>query len=445
MSEIFCLTNGEGGLLSPALQATVLAKYSRSALSAKDILSSLTEEEADKFQDKWVIQFGHSSVAELSSVPICFEGISMVASKIVESFPRAAYSEKSTRYQEFSPNSFITPPGAPETMKNFVSKFYNTYQQLLDPMFKICAVKMDKDPDDPKTLKDRTVKARVFDNVRYLLPAGTGTNVAAVMNMLDARKLITLLRGHDNPEFNMIGNKVYDAITELAPTLVRHTEPDYYTLHEKHLGYVDEDFFESPHSYVKLIDTDNVDLSMTETMFMNKVKELYGMSWDSFSKHMDMRPPHSEVPKVFRTVEFTIDTMMDYGAYRDLQRHRRCTQFTELFSSMYGYVVPDDIQGTELEDTYRKAMESVYNYADEKVLHNLTLMQYMIPMGYLHRTQFKMDLAQLYYIVELRSKPQGHISYRRIAHDMYNVINEKWPSLMKWCRITPLESMSIHH
>lgn len=452
MSDIFCLTDERGGLLPPALQATVLAKYSRSSLSAREIVKSLTTEEADKFQDKWVVQYGHNSVAELATVPICFEGISMIASKVVESFPRAAYSEKSTRYQEFSENSFISPPGAPETMRHFASNFYSAYKQLMVDIYPLCASKLGMDPNDPKTAKDRTVKARVFDNVRYLLPAGTGTNVAAVMNMRDARQLITLLRGHENAELKQLGDKVHDAVIELAPTLVRHTEPDYFTLTEKWLGPVADCCDGSDIvPYVKLIThgTTNDSVSLrdveTETRFKERVKTLYGMEWDVFCKYMQTRPSHSEVPKVFRDVDLTIEAMMDYGAYRDLQRHRRCTQFSEPLSLSYGYVVPEDIKDTQFEKPYRKAMEKIWDYQDENVVHNPNLMQYMIPMGYLYRTQFKMDLAQLYYIVEQRSKPQGHISYRQIACSMYDCANNFWPELMQWCRVTPLEVNSVHH
>jgi thymidylate synthase ThyX len=193
-TEVFCLTGPDGRLLPPAVQATVLAKYSRSPLSAREIVSQLTPEDADKFQEKWVIDFGHSSVAELAMVPICFEGVSIVASKFLESFQRPGYSEKSTRYQVFSRDSFITPPGAPATMKKFAARFYDAYDSLYPKVLKRVSEITDKSPED------RMVKARTFDNVRYLLPAGTGTNLAWVGFARDARYMVSAARGHRNPE-----------------------------------------------------------------------------------------------------------------------------------------------------------------------------------------------------------------------------------------------------
>src|SRR5271157_2220532 len=188
--DIFVLKDSQGNLLSPAVQSTVLAKYSRSPLSARQIVETLTPEEADKFQDKWFVAYSHSSVAELATFPICFEGVSIVASKFLESFQRPGYSEKSTRYQKFSRDSFITPPGAPATMAKFAARFYDAYDSLYPKVLKRVATLMGKDPTDPKVLEDRLVKARTFDNVRYLLPAGTGTNLGIVANGRDFKYLV---------------------------------------------------------------------------------------------------------------------------------------------------------------------------------------------------------------------------------------------------------------
>jgi thymidylate synthase ThyX len=443
-ADVFCLTNGEGGLLIPAVQATVLAKYSRSPQSAREILAKLSEEDADKFQEKWVVQYGHNSVAELAVVPVCFERVSIVASKIIESWQRPGYSEKSTRYQVFSRDSFITPPGAPSTMKGFSGRFYDAYDRLHPKMLRRCAELMGEDPnaESPK----QTVKARAFDNIRYLLPAGTGTNLAAVVNMLDVRRMVTELRGHPNPEFQDLGNRLHSAALELAPSLVKHTEPDTFKLRVKGLGPLDPAFDQSnPAPYVRLRETpQGPGKDYEHAAFESQVIDMYGMSWQAFCQYMEGRPGHAEVPDVFKTILVSFDIMMDYGAFRDLQRHRRCEQYVEPLTSYYGYVVPDDIAGSELEPEYREAMESLSAYDDDRVIHDVDLMQYMVPLGYLHRSRFQMDLKELYYVVELRTKPQGHISYRRIAWEMFRQAQARYPGLMEWCRAVNPTAVGEH-
>jgi thymidylate synthase ThyX len=441
-ANIFCLTDSEGRLLSPAVQATVLAKYSRSPLSAQELLAQLTEEEADKFQSKWVVGYGHDSVAELATIPICLEGVSIIASKILESWPRAAYSEKSTRYQIFSKDSFVTPPGAPDTMKQFAGRFYEAYAALNVRMIRKIAELVGDDPENPKT----TTKARAFDNVRYLLPAGTGTNVAAAMNLRDVRDMITTLRGHTNSEFKAIGEGVYTAAMRMAPALIKYTEPDTFSLPVKSLGAINSAFsYEHPQPCVNIYNSECIsDPQMEMSIFKAAVQDRHTMNWETFNQHMLSRPSHAGVPDIFKTIKISFEIIMDYGAFRDLQRHRRCDQFTEPFRSDYGYVVPEDIVGTDLEPDYRSAMESLSSYQDERVVHDPDWFQYMIPLGYLHRSIFQMDLKELYYITELRTKPQGHISYRRIAYEIYLLAQQRFPELMQWCRVVKPESVGLH-
>jgi len=444
--EIFCLTDENGRLLQPAVQATCLAKYSRSPLSAKEIVESLTIEEADKFQGKYVIGYDHSSVAELCAIPVCFEGVSIIATKFLESYQRMGYSEKSTRYQIFNRDSFITPPGAPSTMKEFASRFYDAYERLYPQVLRRCAELMGKDPNNPKVLEERTVKARAFDNVRYLLPAGTGTNVAAEGFLRDFKYMIREARGHTNPEIRHIGDMTHKAISEICPVLVQKSEPDFFEPKIRSLGNLSGKFrIDEPSWYVDIYKPQgSVDPKVIQDIFVSTINDRYGMDWSAFSKLMDERGKRS-VPKIFRTARISFDMMMDYGAYRDMQRHRRCEQYSEPLTSHYGYLVPDDIIGTEMENDYRTVMEQIHLYEDDRVSCDPDLMQYVIPLGYLHRSIFDMDLQELYYISELRTQPQGHISYRRIAYEMARLGMELYPDLMKWCRAQSPTSVGEHH
>jgi thymidylate synthase ThyX len=408
-------------------------------MSAREIVAKLTEEEADKFQEKWVIGYKHSSVAELAVIPICFEGVSIVASKFLESFQRPGYSEKSTRYQVFSRDSFITPPGAPATMQKFAARFYDTYESLhpkvLERVMKITG----------KPATDMTVKARVFDNVRYLLPAGTGTNLAWVGNMRDARYLISAARGHRNPEIRMLGDLTAQAVGEMCPVFVQKADADSFEPPIQGLGNLSPKFdISNPDWYVDLHKRHLLpDPQLVQTSFASTIADRYGMSWSAFCKLMEGRGPRA-VPKVFRTVRMSFDIMMDYGAFRDLQRHRRCEQYVEPLHPNYGFLVPDDIAGTEMESEYRAAMRAVQAYDDDAVVHDPDLMQYMVPLGYLHRSIFDMDGQEIYYVGELRTQPQGHISYRRIAYEIVRIAQARQSDIFQWCQAIKPDAIGEH-
>jgi thymidylate synthase ThyX len=293
----------------------------------------------------------------------------------------------------------------------------------------------------------RAIKARAFDNVRFLLPAGTGTNVAVVINLRDVRDEISRLRGHSNTEFQSLGNGLYEAVSGISSVLVKRTEPDCFHLPVRSIGELPASFDPTDPSW-------NVEIhkpfllpceQLEQKAFESLVADFYGMSWTTFCKHMESRPNKIEIPDIFKTIKVSFDILMDYGAFRDLQRHRRCEQYVEPLTANYGYIVPTDIKGTDLESEYRDAMELLQLYDDERVIYDPNLMQYMVPLGYLHRSIFQMDLKELYYIAELRTQPQGHISYRKVAYKMFELAEERWPFLMQWCRVVdPEGSESIH-
>lgn len=430
--DIFVLDDRNGNLLNPNLQATILAKYSRSAESARDIMSTITESEAVNFGKKWVINYGHSSVAELATIPICYEGISMIASKFIEGFQRGGYSEKSTRYQRFSIDSFVDPDVSGGTASKFVKRFYDAYEQMYPKMMKIVLEKMGLE-DSQQNRSLAKVKARVFDNLRYLLPAGTGTNLAAVLNLRDVRYLISLARAHTNSEIREIGERTFQAVSKMCPSLVTKADPNHFELPIKtfagnnimkegaHLIHLEENAVEK---------------------IVSNVKTLYGMEWPEFERHLTSRGL-DQLPNVCKSVKLGYMLVMDYGAYRDLQRHRRCEQYSEIFTPWIGYSVPDDIVGSELEPEYRRVMELATIFEDD-ISNDPDKLQYVVPMGYLHRSIFQLDLRELYYIVELRTKPQGHISYRRIAYQMFESANAKIPELMKWCRAVKPDEIGDH-
>ncbi len=442
-ADVFILLGPDGKLLPPAVQATVLAKYSRSPLSAREIVSSVTPEEAEAFQEKWGVTYGHSSVAELATMPYCFEGVSIVASKFLERYQRPGYSEKSTRYQVFSEESFVQPAGASERLRKVAARLYSTYKALEKPVTEYVAQLVGGAPIAELVTKS-TVKARAFDNLRYLLPAGTGTKLAAVVNARDARYMMSDLLGSQLPELRAIGAKMMGAASAFAPVFAMGAKPNSFELPIRSLGPIPQDA--TPGTWwVRERRGGRASSWDISQQFWRDVHDRYGMTSAEFDVYMAARG-NNPVPDIFKTVPISFDIMMDYGAYRDLQRHRRCEQYPEVLSPKYGYIVPDDIAGSIFEATYREAMD----YARSECLAMLAegdapeLVQYGIALGFLHRSIFQMDLKEHYYITELRTQPQGHISYRRVAWEMAEVGREVYPSLVKWNRAVRPDRIEEH-
>jgi hypothetical protein len=150
------------------------------------------------------------------------------------------------------------------------------------------------------------------------------------------------------------------------------------------------------------------------------------------------RGRHDELLREFSAGQLLrFDILMDIGGFRDMHRHRKCTQILQGFTDLHGYDFPEFLEEAGFGVEYRAAMESAHAiYEDLKVSGaDEAAAQYVLPLGTRNRALFKMDFAEALYISELRSTPQGHFSYRRVAWEMYQAVARRHPQLAKYFRI----------
>jgi len=442
--------------------ATIFAKCARSPESFDEISKTVTAEGAAQFHEKYVLGYGHASVAEMAIPNFAFEGVSILASKILESMPRGAYQEKSTRAQNFlfkdddgSYTAFFVPADLPPedvaVYKTSMNGLFGAYESMMEKMQSYAA--------NTLGLTGFSATRRAFDSLRYLLPIGTQTNLGMRMNGRDVALLISKLLSSDIPEFVTLGKQLFKQAEEQIPTLVKHTEAnDWYKTQEKLAtefgnGY---EFNELPvaikdRSYARVIgaalnDTLAIDVvgmamlanhgthSMIEMLnYMPNAQSRFRSMIDSI---MAKRGPHDPFPDEFDTVSFLVDMVMDYGAFRDLQRHRNCTQFVQKPTTEMGYDVPNDIKDAGLEREFRDAIERGGAAANDMKDHgsSRTAYLYMIPLAYRNRVIMAMTFRQAAYMIELRTGPGGHISYRMICGEVWRELMQLMPSITKHVR-----------
>lgn len=153
------------------------------------------------------------------------------------------------------------------------------------------------------------------------------------------------------------------------------------------------------------------------------------------------RGRHDELSRAFSSgYHFRFDILMDIGGFRDMHRHRRCIQTLQSFTSAHGYDVPELLAHSDLRSGYDKALRAAHaayeHVAQANIPESDATAQYLLPLGTRCRSLFKMDFAEALYIAELRSAPQGHISYRRVAWEMVQAIAKRHPVLAQTFRVT---------
>ena len=152
---------------------------------------------------------------------------------------------------------------------------------------------------------------------------------------------------------------------------------------------------------------------------------------------MRHRGRHDELLRSFHAgQQFKFDILMDIGGFRDMHRHRRCTQIEQGFTRHHGYDTPPDIKEAGLGARYKAAIQKAIHASDKFNAAGTHAELYLLPMAFRKRTLFKMDFAEALYISELRSGAAGHFSYRNVAYAMYEEVAKKHPSLAKYFRVT---------
>ncbi|MGC1784106.1 MAG: FAD-dependent thymidylate synthase [Acidobacteriaceae bacterium] len=153
------------------------------------------------------------------------------------------------------------------------------------------------------------------------------------------------------------------------------------------------------------------------------------------------RGRHDESLRAFSSgYQFRFDILMDIGGFRDMHRHRRCVQTVQSFTNLHGYEVPELLANSSLRQPYEGALNRTHaafeNLSRADIPEANATAQYVLPLGTRCRALFKMDFAEALYIAELRSAAQGHISYRRVAWEMYQAIAKNHPVLAQNFRVT---------
>ena len=216
--------------LSPETIAVAFAKTSRSPDSFRDIADKLSDESSAEFHEKWVVEYGHSSVAEHAVLHLAIENVSRLAVESIESNRLASYTEKSTRYQKWGSMDFIIPPELEEhTLRKeyhaTCMALFDTYTQSLTPLRKLVEAKNSKHPNESEESFDRRIRSQYVDSCRFLLPAASLANLGMTANARVLENSIRKMLSHPLAEVNQIGEDIKQVAQSETPTLLKYADP----------------------------------------------------------------------------------------------------------------------------------------------------------------------------------------------------------------------------
>ena len=435
--------------LSPETIAVTFAKTSRSPQSFSEIAAELSDEKSADFNEKWVVGYGHSSVAEHAVLHIAVENVSRLAVECLESNRLASYTEKSSRYQIWGMDYFHTPSEftgtAVETRYNQTcQRLFSNYEKAVKTiqtyLENICPQQENESAGAYK-MRLRTTGA---DVCRYYLPACSLANLGMTLNARALEHALCKMLSHPLEEVQRIGQDIKQVAQDNVPTLVK------YAARNETMQCVSTDFnvlaeniplLEEPAAdWLQVIQSDphgeeNILAALllrfgeaSYAQALAYVKSLSQAEKAGMAEQLLGRLGEHDIPlRELEYATFTVEIVLDQGAYFELKRHRMMTQTPQRFTARLGYAVPKLIADAGLLDSFRADMQEVISVYEELALVNPEAAAYILPNAFNRRVLLSMNLRSALHFVKLRSAPNAHFAIRRAAQRLADELQRRFP------------------
>lgn len=447
----------------PEVLAYAMARYSRSRRSLAEQLAEITREGAQAFLETFYYAYGHASIADLAHVALAVEDLSLLAAMEVVDEPLWDGQERSTRYQDFAAGSWYRPEGAGPAYDRAVQALLELYRSETEHAFRRLREDHPRPPEMDEAFWRRTLKARALDVSRGFLPLAMKTALGQITSARVLEEQLVRLRTAPWAELRQLADQIEAAVKRqppvrpsatalegkqpLLPTLAKYTEPTPYRLAwarrleelvEALAPYVDET---APSPPVALHLPEDWGLHALATAAYAASRWRYQQVVEAWGRCqplqrarwldalLEARGPHDPWPRTFRAAPLVFDLELDLGAFRDFNRHRRLAKVHQRLWPELGY--SPEAFGQPLSPSARQQLDGHYH---SLASYSPAERPYLLPLAHRRRMLLAMDWAEAAYLIELRTRPQGHPSYRRVAWEMYRALDARFPELTRHIR-----------
>jgi thymidylate synthase ThyX len=321
---------------------------------------------------------------------------------------------------------------------------------MFQPIYDLFAERYPKDPGDSDFLYRSTITAKTCDTLRVLLPAGTRSNLGMFATGQSYEQLLLRMRAHPLAEVRDYADLMLVELRKVIPAFLKRVDlEDRGVAWSRYLAETREATIEVATKFVGDTTAEGRDL-VTLTDFDpfgeekvvaaalyaaselpdDRLREVaHAMSADERTSvlraYIGARANRRHKPgRAFERTDYRFDVLCDYGAFRDLQRHRPLTIEWQRLTPSFGFDTPEAIADAGLGADWSRVMDDsaatwriVADHADEDVA------QYAVAMAYRIRFVMQMNAREAMHLIELRSSPQGHPTYRQVAQRMHGLID----------------------
>jgi thymidylate synthase ThyX len=448
------------------LRRLFLDEFADDVPAVREAWDGAEGERAAKLYERIFLGYGDDSVAQLGGAHIACEWVSNVLTKVLQRPRLGAYLEQSTRYIAYDA-PMPDPPGG-------YRYYYDTelgvrYAQAMDELFSIysqalprvaawASEEFPRSDDEPAAAHERAIKAKALDLLRGLLPASSLSHMGIFASGQTYEQLILHLLAHPLPEARSYGRMILDEVKAVMPSFVARIErPD---RGGEWVGYLesraragerwarrlglrerggDDDL--GPSVALTQVHGDEDEL-LAALLFESSTASEDAIRDSVAALHSDERAQllgdlvgersnrRYRPGRGFEALRYRFEIVSDYGAFRDLQRHRMLTSQWQALTPDLGAGVPEQVELAGCGDDYRRALEVSHREYDRLVAAGLTTAApYALCLGYRIRYVLDLNAREAMQLIELRSGREGHPSYRAVAHEMHAQIAAVHPAV----------------
>jgi len=468
---VFALTN-----LPEVVKGALFARYSRSPNSLRrlfldeflDQAVAVTAEgevgvgRAEKLYDKVFLEYGDDSVAQLGGVHLACEGCSNLLTKVLEWGRLMAYLEQSTRYVPYTDRpggrwKYRVPVelrGTPLEAR-YVAALdlaFETYTRWFEPMQEHYRKLHPRADGVSAGVYKRTIRAKALDTLRGLLPAATTANVGLFGTGQAYEALLLRMRAHPLDESRQYAGWMLEELRKVIPAFLRRVDQtdrgvrwsEYMSEAREAVARLSEELLSGiepeersevtlsdfdPEGEVKVVAAALYASSKLPDDQLQRIARGMGAEerWRVLEAYVGDRGNRRHKPgRAFERTSYRFDVLGDYGAFRDLQRHRLLTLEWQPLAPDHGYNVAAAIEQAGGMDDWKRVMEASAEAYDAIRAAGLAhVAPYAVCMAYRVRFYMEMNAREAMHVIELRTAPAGHPSYRRVCQAMHRLIAER--------------------
>lgn len=470
---VFALIN-----LPETVKGALFARYSRSPKSlrqlfldefAGDLASGGASDTADvgvakaeKLYGRVFNDYGDDSVAQLGGVHLACENVSNLLTKVIERGRLMAYLEQSTRYIPYTDRTGGVwryhvpaeldghPLRAPYVAA--LDATFEAYAKWIDPLRAYFEKKYPKAAGDSDAVYRSATRAKALDTLRGMLPAATQSNVGIYGTGQGYEALILRMRAHPLAEVREYADQMLIELRKVIPAfLTRVDQPDRggtWTQYLKDTRARTRDLAErmageaepgrrqevtlsdfDPEGEVKVVAAalyTVTDLPDDQLLTMARAMSVADRAAVLAAYIGDRTNRRHKPGRAFERTSYRFDILTDYGAFRDLQRHRIMTIDWQSLTTKHGHIRPEAIIDAGAGADWDAAMARSAELFDALSAAGMAdVAQYAVSLAYRVRFIMDMNAREAMHVIELRTAPAGHPAYRRVCQQMHTLISER--------------------